>query len=387
MKRSRSSFEESSTEYGGSTIKLLLHGADGVIPYMTPMLLQKYFAPPQPHLLLGVAVQDTCLVPLYTNDDSSKPKGYEFKDSWTKDSYLKEYPHVLVPSFDWNEDDSRKKSEATDKGVGVWTLRGRQFLPNQSFVDLVNSPNSGSSSTPVVSLYDSYEAPTAPVPRHQQRMQLKQQKREQQATERTQRWLQEFISSNTPKNIWATVGFGIKFSEQKKNLANDKISGLAIVGWDQISNKKEFVTDLLDTKKPIAVLSANSVESLLQCIKYGADVVGTNLIKQWSLEHKAFCLCWGSSASSSTDCILDLADKIHEKDNSPLMENCKCLACSQKYSRAYIHHLVRAKELLAQILLMGHNLHHFLKLFEAATKARKDGQLQPFVDSCLQKLT
>jgi tRNA-guanine family transglycosylase len=53
------------------------------------------------------------------------------------------------------------------------------------------------------------------------------------------------------------------------------------------------------------------------------------------------------------------------------------MACGQDfYSRAYIHHLYQAKELLAQILLMGHNLHHMLEFCWVATQAQQEEQKQ-----------
>ena len=83
----------------------------------------------------------------------------------------------------------------------------------------------------------------------------------------------------------------------------------------------------------------------------------------------------------TTVLLIDLTDKKYAKDGAPLVEGCTCLAC-KNHSRAYIHHLHQAKELLAQILLMGHNLHHFLELCRHATQARDEGQLDAFVQHC-----
>ena len=70
------------------------------------------------------------------------------------------------------------------------------------------------------------------------------------------------------------------------------------------------------------------------------------------------------------DGCMDLKDKAYARDPKPLQPGCKCLACREdKFSRAYIHHLVCAKELLAEILLFGHNLHQLLQIVRAFSTA------------------
>uniref|UniRef100_A0A1B6H1G2 tRNA-guanine(15) transglycosylase-like domain-containing protein n=1 Tax=Cuerna arida TaxID=1464854 RepID=A0A1B6H1G2_9HEMI len=71
---------------------------------------------------------------------------------------------------------------------------------------------------------------------------------------------------------------------------------------------------------------------------------------------------------------MNLNDKIYFDDLSPIMRDCKCLACT-KHTRAYIHHLLNTREMLASVLLMIHNLHHYQKFFEAIRENGKKGQL------------
>ena len=51
----------------------------------------------------------------------------------------------------------------------------------------------------------------------------------------------------------------------------------------------------------------------------------------------------------------------HAEDSAPLEEGCPCDACS-KYSRAYLHHLVKAGEILGAMLLTEHNLTFYQRL-------------------------
>jgi tRNA-guanine family transglycosylase len=169
--------------------------------------------------------------------------------------------------------------------------------------------------------------------------------------------------------------------------SNASITGYAVVGIEQEGAEIQEIQKLNAPDKTVAVLSVTSMDKLLQCLEHGVDVIGTNLPTKWSFSHKAFCvpLTEGNkkekSASSATAILLDMTDKQYAKDGAPLVANCTCLACSH-YTRAYIHHLHQANELLAQVLLMSHNLHHFLRFLKCATEARDKGELEAFLESC-----
>jgi len=61
-----------------------------------------------------------------------------------------------------------------------------------------------------------------------------------------------------------------------------------------------------------------------------------------------------------------------QEDLEPLDSACSCLAC-RRYSRAYIHHLFRADEMLGPQLLSIHNLAHYLKLMRDIRESIKCG--------------
>ncbi|KAG2788286.1 hypothetical protein PC129_g15309 [Phytophthora cactorum] len=60
--------------------------------------------------------------------------------------------------------------------------------------------------------------------------------------------------------------------------------------------------------------------------------------------------------------VLHLREKRFATDFGPLMAGCDCFAC-QKYTRAYIHHLLNVREMLGDILLYLHNLHYYYSFF------------------------
>ncbi len=73
-------------------------------------------------------------------------------------------------------------------------------------------------------------------------------------------------------------------------------------------------------------------------------------------------------------------------DAAPLMQNCPCPAC-KNYTRAYIHHLFRADEMLGAILLTWHNLTFYQQLMQSLREAIATGKLNDFTEAFLNKYT
>jgi queuine tRNA-ribosyltransferase len=75
---------------------------------------------------------------------------------------------------------------------------------------------------------------------------------------------------------------------------------------------------------------------------------------------------------------LNLRNARHRDDSRPIDERCACPACRQ-YSRAYLHHLVRAEEILAAMLLTWHNLQYYQDIMRGLRSAIERGSLEPWV--------
>ncbi|XP_045618323.2 queuine tRNA-ribosyltransferase accessory subunit 2 isoform X3 [Procambarus clarkii] len=71
---------------------------------------------------------------------------------------------------------------------------------------------------------------------------------------------------------------------------------------------------------------------------------------------------------------ISLKDKSNISLTKPLLEGCECYTC-KNFTRAYIHHLTIANELLAPVLLMMHNLHHWMGFFSSIREAIKTDHL------------
>ena len=79
-----------------------------------------------------------------------------------------------------------------------------------------------------------------------------------------------------------------------------------------------------------------------------------------------------------------LRTQIFTEDETPLDAECPCLTCS-RYSRAYLRHLVRSKELAAHRLLSIHNLTHTLGILSDARVAIENGSFEEFRREVIKK--
>lgn len=76
----------------------------------------------------------------------------------------------------------------------------------------------------------------------------------------------------------------------------------------------------------------------------------------------------GASAKASVvpdAASINLWNERYRKDLSVLQPGCKCHSCANKYTKSYIHHLLKSRELLADVLLYQHNQHQLKLLFDS----------------------
>jgi hypothetical protein len=373
-------------------IRLLLHAADGCVPFLTPALLESHF-PPSDDLWIGMAVRDTCVVPTFeprkkkntkkknggANDDDKpksnaetlKPRGYTFRGT-VPDPWLLPYTRVTVPSFSLVQDNQdRQKHErqqqadisSSNTQVLVWTPHGRQPLTPELYANATQ----GLKSRCTLSLYDMST--------------LNNKKRQEKALARTQQWFQDLLERQKDKDaqIWAPVLIPPETDDGLLSLQHVQgnlqlISGIALIG--QWRNGLDEQLQELGVSN-ICLLATQSLSELLAiaCSK-SVNVAGTELPTRWAMARRALGVDYQLSdgtkriktdgddkSSFDSDGCMDLHDKRYARDARPLVVGCACLACkNDQFSRAYIHHLVCAKELVAEILLFGHNLHYLLGL-------------------------
>ena len=73
----------------------------------------------------------------------------------------------------------------------------------------------------------------------------------------------------------------------------------------------------------------------------------------------------------------------YELDDTPIDETCTCPTC-QRYTKAYIRHLFKAKEMLAMRLCVMHNLHFFNTMMEEIRDAIENGTFAEYKKAKLE---
>jgi queuine tRNA-ribosyltransferase len=73
--------------------------------------------------------------------------------------------------------------------------------------------------------------------------------------------------------------------------------------------------------------------------------------------------------------VVNIKNARHADDPRPLDEDCTCPAC-RDYSRAYLHHVFRSREMISGMLLTWHNLHYFQKIMAGMRAAIAEGTFQ-----------
>jgi queuine tRNA-ribosyltransferase len=76
---------------------------------------------------------------------------------------------------------------------------------------------------------------------------------------------------------------------------------------------------------------------------------------------------------------INIRNARHTDDPRPLDESCSCTACSD-YSRAYLHHLNKANEILGPMLLTWHNLQFYQDLMAEIRDAIEVGEMAGFAE-------
>ena len=123
--------------------------------------------------------------------------------------------------------------------------------------------------------------------------------------------------------------------------------------------------------KPRYLMGVGNPTTLVRGVAAGVDMFDCVLPTRTARTGTAF----------SNEGRINLKNARFREDDRPLDESCGCPACSGGFSRAYIHHLVRQKEMLGSILISEHNIYYLLNLMRRAREAIIAGTYGDFVSS------
>lgn len=132
------------------------------------------------------------------------------------------------------------------------------------------------------------------------------------------------------------------------------VGGLAVgEGQEAMFNVLDFAPDQLPVDKPRYLMGVGKPDDIVGAVKRGIDMMDCVLPSRSGRTGQVF----------TRRGVLNIKNARHADDPRPLDENCSCPACS-KYSRAYLHHVFRAQEMISGMLLTWHNLQYFQNIMD-----------------------
>jgi queuine tRNA-ribosyltransferase len=137
------------------------------------------------------------------------------------------------------------------------------------------------------------------------------------------------------------------------------VGGLAVgEGQARMFEVLDFTMPHMPTDKPRYLMGVGKPGDIIGAVARGIDMFDCVLPTRSGRNGQAF----------TKRGPVNLRNARHTDDQRPLEEGCRCPACRQ-YSRAYLHHLVKAEEILASMLITWHNLTHYQDLMQGLRDA------------------
>jgi len=137
------------------------------------------------------------------------------------------------------------------------------------------------------------------------------------------------------------------------------VGGLAVgEGQEAMFGVLDFAPDQLPVDKPRYLMGVGKPDDIVGAVKRGIDMMDCVLPSRSGRTGQVF----------TRRGVLNIKNARHADDPRPLDENCTCPACSN-YSRAYLHHVFRAQEMISGMLLTWHNLHYFQDIMQGMRDA------------------
>ncbi len=176
--------------------------------------------------------------------------------------------------------------------------------------------------------------------------------------------------------------FGIVQGGMYHDLRQHSLEGLVELGFAgyaigglSVGEPKQQMLDVLNylpqkmpEDKPRYLMGVGTPEDLIESVLRGVDMFDCVLPTRNARNGHLFV----------TEGIVRMRNSCHKNDENPLDKYCECYTC-KNYSRAYLHHLLRCKEILASRLNTIHNLYFYQKLMKQLRTAIENGTVATFV--------
>ena len=176
--------------------------------------------------------------------------------------------------------------------------------------------------------------------------------------------------------------FGIVQGGMYADLREESLDGLVKLGFDGYAlgglsvgepkqEMREVIAhcgDKLPEDKPRYLMGVGTPQDIVYAVSQGIDMFDCVMPTRNARNAHIF----------TSKGLLRLRNQRYRRDTRPLDENCGCYTC-QNFSRAYLYHLDKCREMLGAQLNTIHNLHYYQDLMAGLRGAIQAGELAPFI--------
>ena len=177
--------------------------------------------------------------------------------------------------------------------------------------------------------------------------------------------------------------FGIVQGGMYEDLREVSVNGLKAIDFDgyaigglSVGEPKEDMIRILDhtaplipENKPRYLMGVGKPEDLVEGVRRGIDMFDCVMPTRNARNGHLFV----------NTGVVKIRNASNKTDTGPLDSTCDCYTC-KNYSRAYLHHLDKCKEILGSQLNTLHNLHFYQKVMQGLRDAIEQGKLDNFVE-------
>jgi queuine tRNA-ribosyltransferase len=147
------------------------------------------------------------------------------------------------------------------------------------------------------------------------------------------------------------------------------VGGLAVgEGQDLMFEVLEYAPNQLPQDKPRYLMGVGKPDDIVGAVQRGIDMFDCVLPSRSGRTGQAL----------TRRGAINMRNSRHRDDQRPLDETCEC-PCCKNYSRAYIHHVHKAGEIISSMLLTWHNLHYYQLLMSELRDAIATNSLDAYV--------
>ncbi len=192
--------------------------------------------------------------------------------------------------------------------------------------------------------------------------------------EKSKRWALRSLNTvkeqgNGKQALLAVIQGGIyeDLRKESSRFANENdFDGFAIGGSlgrtkEEMYDIVEMTSQMIDKSRYVHLLGIGGIEDIFNGVKCGMDTF--DCVSPTRIARHGAAIVKKKELIDQSKKHLNLNNAIFKRDFSPISQSCDCYTC-RNFSRAYIHHLLKANEILAGSLISIHNIRTMNKLME-----------------------